>query len=60
MLERGDVECPACGHAVLIVHRGHFYCCRCGGNADEVITKSQDAKGAETKVQPDDRTLALT
>jgi uncharacterized Zn finger protein (UPF0148 family) len=59
MLERRDVECPACGHAVFMVHRGHFYCCRCRANADEVITNSQHAKG-ETRVQPDDRTLALT
>jgi uncharacterized Zn finger protein (UPF0148 family) len=55
MLERSDAICLACGHAVFTVHRGHFYCCRCGGNADEVITNSHDAKAAETEVQSDGR-----
>jgi uncharacterized Zn finger protein (UPF0148 family) len=59
MLKRRDVVCPVCGHAVFVVHRGHFHCCRCGANADEVITDSQDAKATETKVQPDDTSTSI-
>lgn len=54
MLKRRDVVVMRFSQ----VHRGHFHCCRCGANADEVITNSQGAIGTETKVQPDDTSIS--
>lgn len=41
MSEHNGLVCQLCGHEIFTVHRGAFYCCKCGLKvaSDEAVPK---------------------